>query len=390
MDVQGIKKRVIEEIDRIAPRLVEISHEIHANPELLFEERKAAALVAKELEAAGFSVERGIAGLETAFRAEYAFKGNGPKIAFLAEYDALPEIGHACGHNIIGTSALGAGLGLASVLDVLPGTAFVFGTPAEEGGGGKIIMADKGVFESIDAAMIVHPGSVTKVEAKALAALPIKIIFRGKPAHAASVPHEGINALDALIETFNNINALRQHVRPDVRIHGIITKGGAAANIVPEYAEGNFIVRAAEKRYHQEIVEKVKNCARAGALATGATVEFESHGLVYDPMKHNKTLGDAFTANLSAIGWEESKEPKPGMGSTDMGNVSQVVPSIHPSMAICDIKVPGHSHEFCDAARSPRGDGCLVAAAKAMALTAVDLFTDAALLKAVKEEFTKG
>ncbi|MDP2859121.1 MAG: M20 family metallopeptidase [Bacillota bacterium] len=387
MNVNEIKKKVLAAIDAAAPRLVELSHQIHENPELLFEEKKAAALLTSELERQGFAVTRGSAGLETAFRAEFAGGSPGPTIAFLAEYDALAGLGHACGHNIIGTSALGAGIGLAAVMSELKGTAVVFGTPAEEGGGGKIIMVDKGEFKDIDAAMIVHPGSLTKVEAKALAALPLTVRFKGKPAHSAGSPHQGINALDALIQTFNNVNALRQHLKSDVRIHGFISKGGVAANIVPDFAEGRFIVRAADKKYHEQVVEKFKDCARAGALATGATVEFETAGLVYDPMKSNNTLEKAFLANLRSIGWDESAEPKTGMGSTDMGNVSQAVPSIHPSMAICDISVAGHSYEFREAARSERGDACVVAAAKAMALTAIDLLTDESLLKAAKEEF---
>jgi len=389
LTVNEIREKVLAAIDAAAPRLIALSHQIHENPELLFEERKASALLTSELEQLGFKVTRGSAGLETAFRAEVAGASPGPKVAFLAEYDALAGLGHACGHNIIGTSALGAGIGLAAVMGQLAGTAVVFGTPAEEGGGGKIIMVDKGEFKDIDAAMIVHPGSLTKVEAKALAALPLTVRFRGKPAHSAGSPHEGINALDALIQTFNNVNALRQHLKSDVRIHGFISKGGVAANIVPDFAEGKFIVRAAEKKYHEQVVERFKDCARAGALATGATVEFATAGLVYDPMKSNTVLERAFLANLRAIGWDESPEPKTGMGSTDMGNVSQAVPSIHPSMAICEVSVPGHSYEFREAARSDRGDACVVAAAKAMALTAVDLLTDEALLKAAKEEFSR-
>ena len=366
-----------------------MSHEIHANPEILFQERKAAAVLTKELKSHGFTVETGVAGLETAFTAEFAGKGPGPRVSFLAEYDALPEIGHACGHNIIGAAAVGAGLGISKVMADLPGTAVVFGTPAEEGGGGKITMVNKGLFKDVDAAMIVHPGAVTKVEARALAALPLTIKFRGKPAHSAGSPHEGINALDALIQTFNGINALRQHLTSDVRIHGIVSKGGDAPNIVPEYAEGKFIIRALDKKYHEVVVEKVKDCARAGALATGATVEFESMGLIYDPMKHNRELGDTYLANLRAIGWVESPEPKTGMGSTDMGNVTQAVPGIHPSIAICDVSVPGHTHEFAAASKSARGDTALIAAAKTMALTAVDLLADPDLMKRVKDEFAR-
>ena len=382
-----MKQKIIDTIDQNRALLLDVSHYIHENPELLFEEAKAAERLAHELQQFGFEVRSGVAGLKTAFRASLRSAKPGPSIAFLAEYDALPEIGHACGHNIIGAAALGAAIGLHNLMDEIPGEIVVFGTPAEEGGGGKIIMVDKGEFSSIDAAMIVHPSSLTKVEMRALAALPLKMVFRGKPAHAAGSPHEGINALDALINTFVNINALRQHLTSDVRIHGIITKGGTAPNIVPELAEGSFIIRAADKKYHEQVVEKVKNCAKAGALATGASVEFVTAGLVYDPMKHNFALGEAFRSNLEQLGWQESSVEKSGSGSTDMGNVSQVVPSIHPSMAICDLGIPGHSHEFRDAARSARGDESLLAASKAMALTAYDLLTQPDLLEQVKREF---
>jgi len=383
-----LRQQVVQEVDRLRDRLVEISRTIHGNPELGLKEYKSSELLAGELEKNGFAVERKVAGMDTAFRATFKGRQGGPTIALLAEYDALPEIGHACGHNLIATIALGAGLALSKVMSRLKGDVLVLGTPDEEGSGGKVTMMESGLLKDIDAAMIVHPSSKTQVIADILAISSVEIRFKGKAAHASSSPDKGINALDAVIQTFNGINALRQHVRSDVRIHGIITDGGKRPNIVPETAAAFFFVRAADRKYKEKILRRVKKCAQGAAAATGAKLEFVVRPRALDDMKNNVTMAKLFERNLKDLGEKvRAPDPKAGKGSTDMGNVSYVVPSIHPSIAIGPRKLAGHSREFAEASVSERGHEAMLVAAKAMALTSVDLFTGEALMKKVKREF---
>jgi len=383
-----LRQQVVQEVDRLRDRLVEISRMIHGNPELGLKEYKSSELLAGELEKNGFVVERKVAGMDTAFKATFKGRQGGPTIALLAEYDALPEIGHACGHNLIATIALGAGLALSKVMSRLKGDVVVLGTPDEEGSGGKVTMMESGLLKDIDAAMIVHPSSKTQVIADILAISSVEIRFKGKAAHASSSPDKGINALDAVIQTFNGINALRQHVRSDVRIHGIITDGGKRPNIVPETAAAFFFVRAADRKYKDKILRRVKKCAQGAAAATGAKLEFIVRPRALDDMKNNTTMAKLFEKNLKVLGEKvQAPDPKAGKGSTDMGNVSYVVPSIHPSIAIGPRKLAGHSREFAEASVSERGHEAMLIAAKAMALTSVDLFTDEALMKKVKREF---
>jgi len=383
-----LRQQVVQEVDRLRDRLVEISRTIHGNPELGLKEYKSSELLAGELEKHGFVVERKVAGMDTAFKATFKGGQGGPTIALLAEYDALPEIGHACGHNLIATIALGAGLALSKVMSRLKGDVVVLGTPDEEGSGGKVTMMESGFLKDIDAAMIVHPSSKTQVIADILAISSVEIRFKGKAAHASSSPDKGINALDAVIQTFNGINALRQHVRSDVRIHGIITDGGKRPNIVPETAAAFFFVRAADRKYKDKILRRVKKCAQGAAAATGAKLEFIVRPRALDDMKNNMTMAKLFEKNLKVLGEKvRAPDPKAGKGSTDMGNVSYVVPSIHPSIAIGPRKLAGHSREFAEASVSERGHEAMLVAAKAMALTSVDLFTDEALMKKVKREF---
>ncbi|MDP2858717.1 MAG: M20 family metallopeptidase [Bacillota bacterium] len=396
-ETAGRLKRLIgQEIDSIATRLIEVSDDIHAHPEIRFEEYYASKLLADELEEHGFMVERGNGGLPTAFKAERRFGSEGPTIAILGEYDALPGLGHGCGHNIMGTAALGAGVGLARVLAReaekagISGRLIVFGTPAEEGGGGKVYMVRAGCFEGVDAAMIIHPGNANRINSRSIASQRLIIRFHGRPAHAAATPHEGVNALDAMILTYNGINALRQHVKPDVRIHGVIMKGGDAPNTIPDLTEAMFTIRAATSEYRNVIMEKVKNCARGAALQTGATVDLELYGLPFDPMKSNSVLEDAFRTNVNLLGLEEDRAPREGLGSTDMGTVSQAVPSIHPSIAIGPKGLIGHTQAFCDASRSPDGHKGLVAGAKCMAMTALDLFMCPEVLEKAWAEFRAG
>jgi amidohydrolase len=389
-ELGGLKQRIGAEVESRRDELIRISDTIHANPELGFEEVQAAALLTAALEENGLAVERGVAGLETAFTASLKKHDGGPTIAFLAEYDALPGLGHACGHNIIGTAAVGAALAMGAVLPELPGTIQVLGTPAEEGGGGKAIMVDAGVFGGVDAAMMIHPSTRNLVGRLALTAYPVSIEFFGKPAHAAAKPDEGINALEAMILTFSSINSLRQHLRDDARIHGIITHGGEAPNIVPEYTSAAFIVRAADTPYAAEVLEKVRGCAAGAADATGARLEFKQAGPRYDARLPNPTLVRLFKANLEALGVEvEVATGEERMGSSDIGNVSQVVPTIHPYIAIASEEIGGHTAEFREASASPGGHEGLIRGAKALAMTAVDLLAEPSNVVAAKLDFER-
>ena len=387
-NVDKLKSRVMAEVDARRDELIRISDTIHAKPELAFEEFEAVALLTSVLEQEGFTVQQGVAGLETAFVASYTSrKGGKPVVALLAEYDALAGLGHACGHNIIGTASVGAALALRPVLNQLPGTIQVIGTPAEEGGGGKIIMVEASAFDGVDVAMMVHPSTRTMTRRSSLACYELKMEFFGQAAHAAGSPDKGINALDACILTYNNISALRQQLTDDVRIHGIITHGGSAPNIIPDYTAAEFLVRAAEKDDALTVLAKVEDCARAGALAAGAEVKLTRGETYYANMVPSAVLADLFDANLSVLGRElQLPEPNERMGSTDMGNVSHVVPALHPYVAIAPDEVAGHSPQFRAASVSPEGHVGLLDAAKALAMTAVDLFSSPELVDAAWEE----
>ncbi len=387
-NIDELKQRIVDDVDARRDALIRTSDTIHANPELAFQEFEAVALLTSILEQEGFAVQRGVAGLETAFVASYTSqKGDRPVVAILAEYDALAELGHACGHNIIGTSSVGAGLAVQSVLDQLPGTIQVVGTPAEEGGAGKVIMAEAGVFDGVDVAMMVHPSTRTMTRRTSLACYDLKMEFFGQAAHAAGSPDKGINALDACILTYNNVSLLRQQLTDDVRIHGIITHGGAAPNIIPDYVAAEFLVRAAEKDDALVVLDKVEDCARAGALAAGAEVKLTRGNEYYANMVPSTVLADLFDVNLTALGREvQLPEPSGRMGSTDMGNVSHVVPALHPYVTIAPDEVAGHSPEFRAAAASPEGHAGLLDAAKALAMTAIDLFSSPELVDAAWKE----
>ena len=382
------KERACARVDEIADQLVSISRDIYEHPELKFEEFRASKLLAEKLKESGFTTKLGVAGLETAIQADHPAVSDGPTVAIISEYDALPEIGHACGHNLIAAAGLGAALAVGAVKDDLPGKLVFFGTPGEEGGGGKVIMVDAGLFNDVDAAMMFHPSSHTVVNRRSLAITEVIIECTGKASHAAGSPEKGINALDAVIQTFNGLNALRQHIKDGARIHGIITDGGAKPNIVPEHAAANFYVRALQNDYRDELLEKLRACAEGAALATGAKLNFKIVGHSYKAMKPNRAIGDAFVKNLAQLD-EPLNPPAPdaGMGSTDMGDVSQAVPAIHAYIQICDENVAGHSREFAQAAISQRGLDVMLIAAKAMAMTAIDILTDPDLVKRMWEEF---
>ncbi|MEW6142099.1 MAG: M20 family metallopeptidase [Chloroflexota bacterium] len=385
MNKAALKERIREAIDQRRQELIDISLELHRNPELSFQETKASALLSGFLEKNGFTVERGICGLPTAFRGTY---GSGkPSIAILAEYDALPQVGHACGHNVIAAAAVGAGIAGRLAVDKYGGSVVVMGTPGEEGGGGKIIMVEQGAFKDLDCAMMVHPSRRDSAMTEALAAIGIKVEFFGKAAHAASDPEAGINALEALILSFNNINSLRQHIGEKARIHGIIKDGGAAPNIVPDYSCGVFLVRAPNMNYLENLKTRVLDCFTGAALATGARLEYSWNERLYASMKNSLTLAHLFSANMEAIGRKiDPSLPRLGMGSTDMGNVSQVVPSIHGWVAIAPSHVSEHTPEFAKAAASEAGHKGLIDGAKAMAMTVADLFAEPELFTKLRWE----
>ena len=386
METKKLKASVINEIEVHRNQLSELSLKIHSNPELGFQEFKAADWLTRYLKENGFSIERGICQLPTAFEASYG-KGR-PLIAILAEYDALPELGHACGHNIIATCAVGAGVASKLAIDQFGGSILIIGTPAEELYGGKVIMADRGVFNNLDIAMIVHPGTSDTATTEALACQALDVEFFGKATHAAAEPEQGINALEAMLQSFAAINSLRQHIRSTARIHGIITDGGQAANIVPAHSAGNFIVRAIDDAYLDELKEKVLNCFIGAATASGARLQYKWAETRYAPMRNNLALAQLFAQNMQSLGRSVTlSDPGHAFGSTDMGNVSQLVPSIHPHVAIAEKETLTHSPEFALAAASDRGIKGMLDAAKALAMTVVDLVANPETLARVKEEF---
>ena len=386
MDTSRLKAAAIGEIDTRRHQLSELSQKIHSNPELGFHEVKAAAWLTQYLEENGFTTELGICELPTAFRASY---GQGkPAIAFLAEYDALPNLGHACGHNLIAVSAVGAGLATKPAIDQCGGSILVIGTPAEELYGGKIKMAEKGAFDNLDIAMMVHPGTHDTATTEALACQGLEVEFFGKAAHAAGKPEAGINALEAMLQSFAAINSLRQHIKAKARIHGIITDGGQAPNVVPDHSAGLFLVRADDDTYLDELKQRVLNCFIGAATASGARLEYKWGNVRYAPMLNNLTLAQLFRQNMQSLGREiQLADPTKGFGSTDMGNVSQLVPSIHPFAAIAPKEVATHSPQFASAAASEAGIQGLLDAAKALAMTVVDLVTNPEIVIKAKDEF---
>lgn len=386
MKKEELKTKVKEQVNLRHQELIELSLKIHANPELGLQERKAAAWLSDYIEKNGFRVERSITGLKTAFRGIY---GSGkPVIALVAEYDALPELGHGCGHNIIASSAIGAGIASKVAIDQVGGSILILGTPGEELFGGKIIMVERGAFDKVDIAMMVHPGTRNMATTQALACIPLCVEFIGKSAHAAAQPHKGINALEAMIMAFTAINSLRQQIREKARIHGIITDGGKAANVVPAHSAAKFLVRAEDSAYLEELKEKLLDCFIGASLATGAQLKYEWGDKTYAPMNNNPVLAQLFSHNLESLGRKiEPYETRFGFGSTDMGNVSQVVPSIHASVAIAPDEVSTHTPEFAKAAASEAGHAALVDAAKAMAMTAVDVLSKPETLTSIKEAF---
>jgi amidohydrolase len=391
--LQTAKKAVVESIDRIKSRLIELSDQIHANPELGYSEFKTSKLLASELESSGFDVTLGVSNLPTAFRAQFQ-SGPGPRITLLAEYDALPGIGHACGHNIIGVAAVGAALAVKQVLPQLSGAIQVFGTPAEEGtadnSGGKIILLEE-IKNHSDVVLMVHPEDSYSVDQEGLAREAFEIEFLGKAAHASISPEEGINALDAVIMTFNSINALRQHLKSDVRIHGIITHGGDSPNLVPHIATARFYARSESSRYLGQVMEKLKRCAEGAALATGAKLNFRKTSNLYEPILANHVVRNLVERNIALLGMAvedpADRIRRKGQGSTDFGNVSQALPGVSVYVPMGPLGLNLHTRESALAARSDLGHKGLLDGAKIMAMTSIDLLHDPDLVRQAKEEF---
>ena len=384
----SLLERIKEEERKIHEELVELSQEIYEHPELGHQEFEACRLHTELLKKHGFEVEVGSEGMKTAFHAVYKSSKPGPAFGYMAEYDALPEIGHGCGHNLIGTVASGAGIVLSKFIEETGGSVEVFGTPAEETWGGKVIFADNGRVDHLCAAMMAHPNAAYHKSGEALAMDALRFEFFGKPAHASSYPDEGINALEGAIQTFVNINGLRQHIKSDARIHGVITNGGTVANVVPEYACADFYVRATTKSYLDQLVEKVKNCAKAGALSTGCELKISNYEASYTHLITNQTMSDVFTQNLLDAGVPEVKPPRTTKGSNDMANISLRCPAIHPYFGISDHGlVPGHTREFTELTVSDYAKEQIHYVVSAMAMTGAQILMDEKLRKKIREEF---
>ena len=384
------KTRVAAAIEAARDEIVGLSHRIHANPEPAFEEAQASAWIADALRAHGFEVEHPAGSLATAIRAirRGGRGGAGPRIGILAEYDALPGLGHGCGHNTMAASGVGAAIGLAAIADELPGEIVFLGTPAEERGSGKQIMIDDGLFAGIDAALLYHPCDRSHVESHPLASEDVDVVFSGLQAHASSDPWLGRNALDALILLFTSVGLWRQQLHPTARVHGIIREGGTAANIIPERTSAWFMLRATHQAEYDQMRTRFTAMAEAAAAATGTTVSITYSGGA-TTMRNNAVLAERFRANMAPYGIVDMGDD-PNAGSTDMGNVSWVCPTIHPDLAICDEGVAGHSIAFRDASATPRADDTTMLAATLVAHTAVDLYLDPALVEAAWAEFRAG
>jgi amidohydrolase len=389
MHLETLKKDVAGAVDAMRPELLALSHAIHQEPELALEEFKAAARLTDAVAAHDLPVEREAFGLKTAYASEFGGE-SGPVIAVLSEYDALPGVGHACGHNIIATAGLGAALGLAKLGAKLPGRVRYLGTPAEERFGGKEIVARAGAFDGVDAAMMVHPASLDLISMPCIAISEVDVTYFGRAAHASAMPWRGLNALDAVVTAYQSIAQLRQHIRQTERIHGIVTEGGLAANIVPERAGCRFYVRAADMHELAALKARVEACFEAAALATGCTVETKWGTSDYLDLKTNAPMADAYARNITGLGREltpVSEIPAGYAGSTDMGNVSHRVPSIHPMLAVAPRNVIIHNAEFARWAASERGDAAVIDGAKALAQTALDLMCDSVLLERTRADF---
>jgi amidohydrolase len=381
---------ITRRVDELASDLLEVSHAIHARPELAFEETFACKTLTDKLNENGLQPDIGVYTLDTAFDVSLNPGRAGPTVAILAEYDALPGIGHACGHNLIATAALGATLGLQAVAEELPGTVRLIGTPAEEKGGGKELMARAGAFDGVDAALMIHPAGVNLSAMPSICVAEVDVVYHGKSAHASAMPHRGINALDGLLLAYQAISNLRQHIRATERIHGIVKEGGDAPNIVPDRTTGQFYVRAANEDHLAQLKPRVQACFEAGATGSGCEVEVKWANVDYLDLNTNWPLSDQFQMHAEALGREfipYEEAVKFGAGSTDMGNVSYRLPSIHPMVASAPPNVVIHNPEFAKWAASDLGDAAALDGAKALAMTAADYLLSPSLQEQAKQAF---
>jgi amidohydrolase len=387
VDLDALKDRADAIVADHADALVAASRQIHGDPELAFAERHAHGLLADLLDGAGLVVDRGAHGVATAFAARAGTSG--PTIAVLCEYDALPGIGHACGHNVIGAAGVGAGIAAAALADEVGGRVLVLGTPAEEGGGGKVALAQAGAFDGVDAALMVHPAGLDLARITAIAIQQLRVTYHGKAAHAAAAPHAGRNALDAAVLGYQNVAALRQHIRPDERIHGIFTEAGEAPNVVPDRAATFWYVRSPTVAGLAALKPRVLAALEAGAAATGCTVEHEWHDPAYADMVDNEAMIERYRRNLARSGRTliEPDSLEAVIGSTDMGNISHLVPSIHPMIAVSPPNVPIHTADFARFAGSEAGDRAVIDGARALAATVLDLWAEPGALDEVRGEF---
>jgi amidohydrolase len=390
MDREAAKQAVIADIDRRADELLRVSHEIHAHPELNFEERFAHDVLTAAIADAGLSVTRHAYGLETAF-VSVAGPADAPMVAVLCEYDALPGIGHACGHNIIAAAGLGAGLAAASLAEQLGGRVMILGTPAEEGGGGKQKLIDAGAFEGVQAAMMVHPASADLMTMTTIAYQSLTARYYGRAAHAAAAPWQGTNALDAAVLGYMNVAALRQHIRPSERVHGVFLRAGDKPNIVPEYAEAFWYVRSKTLASLEPLKARVLAAVQAGATATGCSFEHSWGEIPYADMIDNDPLLDLYAANAAQLGRVvvPSDDDNVVVGSTDMGNVSYAVPAIHPMIKAAPEGCAIHTKDFAGHAASPLGDQAVLDGAKAMAMTVIDFWVDPSARAATQAAFSR-
>jgi amidohydrolase len=382
-----VKGRAAAAVEAARAEILDLSHRIHANPEPAFEEHRAAAWVAEAVARHGYAVEHPAGSLATAVRGRLTggLGADGPRIGVLAEYDALPGLGHGCGHNTMASSGVGAAIALAAVRDAWAGEVVFLGTPAEERGSGKAIMLRDGLFEGLDAALLFHPCDRNHVECAPLASEDVDVVFTGLQSHAASEPWAGRNALDAMIALFVSVGLWRQQLPPHCRVHGIISEGGTAANIIPDRTRAWFMIRSADQPYYEVMKARFRQLCEAAALAADVTVEVKFSGAA-STMKHNTTLAAHWVANAEAYGIVD-QGMDPTSGSTDMANVSWAMPAIHPELAIADVPTPGHSIEFRDAAARPRADRTVLLAATLVAQTALDLLLDPVLVEQAWREF---
>jgi amidohydrolase len=387
VSIDDVYAKIASAVRAVQPGTIGLSLDIHANPELAFGEHRACHALTSWLKREGFAVTRGVASLDTAFVAAWGQRA--PRVAFLLEYDALPAIGHGCGHNLIAAGGIAAATAVRRALgEDLDGTLLVIGSPAEEGGGGKIIQLEAGVFDQVDAAMMFHPGDRSLPWRHSLACVTLRVAFRGVAAHASKSPQDGRNALTAVIQMFTAVDGLRQHIGSHARVHGIITNGGTAANVIPHLAEAELLVRHRTVAEAQVLAQRVRDCATAAALATGTSGTVSEPVPVYAERKSNRVIAERLVRHLAEleVPMEQPSGANPA-GSSDVGNVSQKIPVIHPYLQIAPRGTPGHSPEFADAAASPQAQRAMLRMAHGLSRTAADLFLDRALLARARSEF---